>query len=177
MLTVRLTEAGLLDINLTLLVELVAFIAMVVLLGRYAYPRIIEAAESRQRALTEQLDAAAKEREEAERRTREADDRLREASRQAQEIIDRANRAGEEVRAELRSRGEQEAGRMVEQARREIEGERHAALASVRNEVADLVVTATQKVLGEALNDTQHRRLIEDAIQQVGTEANGSSAR
>jgi F-type H+-transporting ATPase subunit b len=123
------------------------------------------------------LEAAERERREAEQRRQEADERLREASRQAQEIIDRANRAGEEVRAELRNRGEQEAGRVVEQARREIEGERHAALASVRNEVAELVVNATQKVLGESLNETRHRRLIEDAIRQVGTEVDGNSPR
>ena len=168
LLSVRLATAGLLDINATLLVELVAFILMVVVLARYAYPRVLAEAERRQRALTEQLEAAEKERQEAQKRLDEAEERLREASRHAQEIVDNATRAGEEIRQGLRERGEQESGRMIERAKREIEGERQRALDSIRGEVADLVVGATQKVIGESLDDRTHRKLIDDAIAQVG---------
>jgi len=35
--------------------------------------------------------------------------------------------------------------------------------------VADLVVTATEKVIGETLDATKHRRLIERAIEEVAS--------
>ena len=41
----------------------------------------------------------------------------------------------------------------------------------MRVEVADLVVVATEKVVGEALDDQRHRRLIDEAIAQVGRDS------
>jgi F0F1-type ATP synthase membrane subunit b/b' len=40
---------------------------------------------------------------------------------------------------------------------------------SVRSEVAGLVISATEKVIGETLDDAKHRQLIERAIQEVAS--------
>ena len=47
--------------------------------------------------------------------------------------------------------------------------ERDRALDSVRSEVAELVVAATEKVVGESLDADRHHRLIEKAIAEVGS--------
>ena len=160
--------AGLLDLSLSFVVEVIAFIAMILILGRWVYPRVMAAAEERQRQIGEQLEAAQRDRQAAEERLKEAQETLREARRQAAEIIEGAGRSGEQLRAELRARAEEEARRSMELARREIEAERRKAIDSVRGEVADLVVAATEKVVGETLDEQRHRRLIERAIAQVG---------
>src|SRR5207247_6980457 len=66
-----LAEPGLLDLSLSFLAEVIAFLAMVVILGIWVYPRIIAAAEGRQRQIAEQLEAAEKARKEAEQRLEE----------------------------------------------------------------------------------------------------------
>ena len=43
----------------------------------------------------------------------------------------------------------------------------------MRAEVASLVVDATEKVIGERLDDAKHRRLIEKAIQEVASADGG----
>lgn len=164
-------SAGLLDLSLSFVVEVIAFIAMILILGRWVYPRVMAAAEGRQRLISEQLAAAERSRQEAEERLREAEERLREARQQAAEIIEGAGRSGEQLRAELRARAEEDTRRIMENARREIEGERQKAIDSVRGEVADLVVAATEKVVGESLDDERHRKLIADAIAQVGRDS------
>jgi len=58
---------------------------------------------------------------------------------------------------------------MVESARKEIEAERDQAVRSARTEVASLVVAATEKVVGETLDERKHRQLIERAIQEVAS--------
>ncbi len=168
-MTVFLASAGLLDLSLSYIAEVIAFIAMFLILGRWVYPRVMQAAEARQRQVAEQLQAAARARQEAEQRLRDAETSLQDARHQAAEIIEGAGRSGDQLRAELRARADEEARRIAESARRDIEAERQKAIDSVREQVADLVVSATEKVVGETLDDQRHRRLIEEAIAQVGS--------
>jgi F-type H+-transporting ATPase subunit b len=166
---VQLAEAGLLDLSLSFVAEIIAFLVMVGILARWVYPRVMAAADQRQRQIGAQLEAAERARQQAEERLGEAEGQLRESRNQAQEIIAGANRSADQRRAELLARAEEEARRVAEQARREIDAERQRAIDSVRGEVADLVVAATEKVVGETLDDQRHRRLIEEAIAQVGS--------
>ena len=164
--------AGLLDLSLSIVVEIIAFVTLILILGRWVYPRVMEAAEGRQRQISEQLAAAERSRQEAEQRLGDAEARLKEARTQAAEIIEGANRSGDQLRGDLRSRAQEEANRIVEGARRDIDAERQKAIDAVRGQVADLVVAATEKVVGETLDDQRHRSLIERAIAQVGDSRN-----
>ena len=57
--------------------------------------------------------------------------------------------------------------RRLEETKRQIEAETHRALEQIRAEVADLTLIATAKVTGKVLDDSDHRRLIEDAIKDL----------
>ncbi len=159
--------AGLLDVNGTFIAELIAFLVMVWILWRYAYPRIIQAAEARQKAIASALEEAERARAEAELRLKDAERRLADARTQAQEVIDAAARSAEQIRQQLRDRGEEEAKRLLERAQADIEAARQKAVDSLRGEVADLVVLATERVIGESLDGDRHRKLIEKAIEEV----------
>src|SRR5215469_5996931 len=97
------TSAGLLDLTLSFVVEVIAFVTMILVLGRWVYPRVMEAAEGRQRQISEQLAAAERARQEAEQRLRHAQTSLEEARTRAAEIIEAADRSGEQLRGDLRS--------------------------------------------------------------------------
>jgi len=159
--------AGVIAINGTVIVELITFLIMLAILARYVYPEIVRLAEARQLAIAQQLNEAEQARAEAEQRLKEAASRLEDARKTAQSVIDAATKSGEQLRQELRQKAEEESKRTVEAARKEIEAERERAVQSVRNEVATLVVAATEKVIGETLDDDKHRRLIEKAIAEV----------
>lgn len=160
-------SAGLLDLDLSFVAELVAFLVMLGILARWAYPRIIQAATERQRRLAEQLEAAERARREAEERLQEAERRLQEARAQAAEVLEAAARSAEQLREELRRRAQEEAQRILEGATREIEIQRQRLFSSVRAELADLVVAATEKVLGESLDGRLQRHLVERAIAEL----------
>jgi F-type H+-transporting ATPase subunit b len=162
---------SLLDLTTSFLAEVIAFVLMILILGRWVYPVVMRVAEARQRQISEQLAAAERSRQEAEARLRDAEASLQEARGRAAEILEGAGRSGDQLRAELRARAEEDAKRVTENALRDIEAERRKAIESVRGEVADLVVAATEKVVGETLDDQRHRKLIDQAIAQVGREA------
>ena len=163
------SEAGVVTIDGTLIVELVAFLLMLAVLARYVYPVIVQFAEARQRAVAEQLRHADESRAQAEAQLKEAQEKLDDARRSAQSVLDAAGKSAEQLRQELRAKADEEARRTIENARKQIEAERDQAIRSVRTEVADLVVTATEKVIGETLDDQKHRRLIERSIQEVAS--------
>ncbi len=161
--------AGVIEINGTVIVELITFLIMLAILARYVYPEIVKLAEARQGAIAEQLKEAEQARTEAEKRLKEAEEKLNDARKTAQSVIEAATKSGEQLRQELRQKAEDEAKRIAESARKEIEAERDRAIQSVRNQVADMVVLATEKVIGESLDDTRHRRLIERAVEEVAS--------
>jgi F-type H+-transporting ATPase subunit b len=167
-------EAGVIQINGTVIVELITFLIMLAILARYVYPEIVKLAEARQLAIAQQLKEAEQARAEAEQRLTEAAAKLEDARKTAQGVIDAATKSGEQLRSELKQKAEDESKRTIEAAKKEIEAERERAVQSVRNEVASLVVAATEKVIGETLDDDKHRRLIDKAIQEVAS-GNGSS--
>ncbi len=161
--------AGVIDLNGTVIVEVLTFLVMLAVLARYVYPEIVKVAEARRRAIAEQLQEAEKARADAEARLQEAQSKLEEARKTAQQVVEAANKSGEQVRQDLKQKAEEEARRIGENARKEIEAERERALQSARNEVASMVIVATQKVIGETLDERKHRDLIERAIKEVAS--------
>jgi F-type H+-transporting ATPase subunit b len=161
--------AGVIEINGTVIVELLTFLIMLAVLARYVYPQVVKIAEARQRAIAQQLHDAEQARAQAEARLQEAQSKLDEARKTAQQVIDSASKSGEQLRQDLREKAEEDAKRIAESARREIEAERERALQSARSEIAALVVTATEKVIGETLDGPKHRKLIEQAIEEVAS--------
>lgn len=161
---------GPLTLDATFLVELFAFLLMLAILARWVYPPVIRAAEARQKQVSDQLAAADKARKDAEQHRTQAQGEVQQARQEAQRIIETANRSGERVRQDAQERAQEEGRRIVEQAKKEIDVERQRAIQAIRQETADLVVSATQRVLGESLDGERQRKLIEQAIEEIAKE-------
>jgi F-type H+-transporting ATPase subunit b len=149
---------------------LIAFGVTVLLLRKLAYPRISEALDKRRIAIEESIDHAQRTREEADALLREYRERLREAREQADDIVVRARKASEKVQEDAIADAKQSREELMQQARRDIEQETRRALDQIRREVADLTVIATEKVARKTLDDDDHRRLIEEALEDFDFE-------
>ena len=161
--------AGVIDINGTVIVEMLTFVVMLAVLARYVYPEVVRLAEARRREIAQQLEDAERAKADAEERVRQAQEQLEDARKTAQGVIDAANKSAQQARQEGRAKAEEDARRVAESARKEIEADRERALQSARDEVAGMVVAATQRVIGETLDDRKHRQLIEKAIEEVAS--------
>ena len=173
--TPPVADAGLLDLNGTLIAELFAFLIMLGILAKYAYPPILRAAEKRQSQIEEGLKAAA----EAEARLRavqtEVENTLAEARTQAREVIQRGHQEAVAEAEEVRTRGRRDAEAQVVRAREEIATERDRALQEVRAQLSALVVEAAGKVIGEVIDAKAHKRLIDESLAEVGSAERGGS--
>jgi F-type H+-transporting ATPase subunit b len=146
---------------------LLLFGVSMLILWRVAFPRISAALDKRQQAIEESIRIAEETRQKADELLDEYRARLTEARQQAQEIIERARKAGATHERmsedEARARGEQ----LMEQARRDIEAETRRAIEEIRREVADLTVMATEKVTRKVLTEEDQRRLVEEALSEL----------
>jgi F-type H+-transporting ATPase subunit b len=146
---------------------LLAFLTTLFILRRYAFPRIQEALDKRQRAIEETIDTAERTQREADKLLGEYRERLQEARQQAEDIVARARKAGERHQQEVAEAAGKRQQEMLEQARRDIETETRLALERIRREVADLTVIATEKVTRKSLDSEDHQRLIDEALLEV----------
>jgi F-type H+-transporting ATPase subunit b len=154
---------------------LVAFGVTLLLLRKLAFPRIREALEKRSRAIAESIDAAERTRQEADQILNEYRERLREAREQADDIVARARKAADRTQDEARVHAKETREEMLADARRDIEQETRRAIAEIRREVADLTVAATEKVTRKTLDDRDHQRLIDEALQEFDFSALSAS--
>jgi len=146
---------------------LLAFLISFTILRRAAFPRIQEALDKRRKAIEESIDAAERTKREADELLEEYRARLKEAREQADDIVTRARKAAESLQDETKAVTKQQREEMLEKARRDIEAETRRSLDEIRKEVANLTVIAAEKVTRKALDDDDHRRLIEDALEEV----------
>jgi F-type H+-transporting ATPase subunit b len=154
------------DVGLMVWTLLVFGISMYIL-GKFAFPRIAEALDRRQKAIEDSIDAAEQTRREADQILSEYRERLAEARGQADDIVARARKTGEaaenEIVAEARAKRED----MMEQTRRDIEAETRRAIQAIRAEVADLTVLATEKVARKSLTADDQKRLVDEALSEL----------
>jgi F-type H+-transporting ATPase subunit b len=158
---------------------LVVFVFTMWVLSKLAFPRIQEALDRRANAIRESIEAAERQRQEADRLLDEYRQRLKEAREQADDIVARARKAAEAATAAAIAEGKERREELVAAARRDIEMETRRSLERIRKEVADLTVLATEKITRKALDSEDHKRLIEEALEEVDFSAlagNGSRA-
>ncbi len=160
--------AGLLTPNGTFFAELIAFILMILILGKYAYPRIIKAATERENKIEAGLKAAAEAEERLAKVQVQVEQTLEEARAQARDILTRAHQEATADAAEVLAKARADAEAQIEHARTEIGAERDRAVQELRGEVAKMVISASERVLGAAIDAKTHQRLIDDALTKVG---------
>jgi F-type H+-transporting ATPase subunit b len=146
---------------------LIAFGITVVLLARLVFPRISEALAKRQQAIEESIDSAQRTREEAEKLLGEYRERLHEARAQSDEIVQRARQTAEAHEREVKEQSRVAAAEASARAARDIEAATARALGELRSEVANLTVLATEKVTRKVLDDSDQRRLVEEALGEL----------
>jgi F-type H+-transporting ATPase subunit b len=163
--------AGLLTPNGTFFAELIAFVLMILILGKYAYPRIIKAATEREDKIEAGLKAAAESEERLSKVQVQVEQTLEEARTQARDILNRAHQEATADTAEVLAKARGDSEVLIERARTEIAGERDRAIQDLRTEVANMVVAASERVLGAAIDAKGHQRLIDESLQKVGETA------
>lgn len=146
---------------------IVAFLITLFVLKRYAFGPIQKAIDERRERIERSISEAEAARAEARRLLEEHRSLIGQARGQAEEILAEARKVADAQRQRVREETEADRQRRLEETRRQIEAETHRALEQIRTEVAELTLIAATKVTRKALDDDDHRRLIDEAIREL----------
>jgi F-type H+-transporting ATPase subunit b len=159
---------ALIDPNPGLMIwTIVCFAIAFFVLRKFAFGPIQRVIDERRQRILDALEEAERSREEARRLIEEHRALLGQARTDAEEILAEGRKVAESQRERMKEETEAERQRRLEETSRQIEAETRRALEQIRAEVADLTLLATAKVTGKALDEADHRRLIDEAISEL----------
>lgn len=146
--------------------QFVSFALLIGLLYLVAYKPFLRMLDQRSNKVKQSMEQAQQVQEQTVHAEEELKKQIDEGRREGQEIIARAMRAGEEIKQKAAEDAKKQGEALVAQARNEIQSERDQAIGEIRQEFADLAITAAEKVIDRSLNKEAHRDLIDKVLAE-----------
>jgi len=142
----------------------VAFIAVLLILKKFAWGPILKSLEERSQGIENALKEADRAREEMSKLKAGNEQLLREARDERDKILVEAKALRDSIVGEAKSKASQEAERMIAAAKQEIENQKKAAITDLKNQVAQLSVDIAEKLLRDKLNDADRQKALSSAL-------------
>jgi F-type H+-transporting ATPase subunit b len=155
------------NINLTLIVQMLVFIVLIWFTMKFVWPMILGPMDERSRKIAAGLAAAEKGQQELAQARDRAEAIVREARERAGQIIDQAQHRANDLVEQAKGTATSEGHRLVEAAQQQIELEASHARESLRREVAQIAVAAASKVLEREIDPRTHADLISKLAAQI----------
>lgn len=148
------------NINLTIIGQLLAFSVFVWFTMRYVWPPMSAALEERRKKIADGLAAAERGEKEQELAQERATEVLKEAKQQANEIVASAQKRANDVVEESKSTAHEEGERIKQAAHAEIEQEINRAKEELRKQVSELAVAGAEQILAKEIDAQAHGDLL-----------------
>ena len=146
-----------------------AFLIVLGVLVKFAFPMLKKTMADRQDKIRQDLEGAEAAKAEAEREREEYRAKIQESRQEAVEILEAARGDAERVRADIISRAETEANEIKARATDDIRLATERAQADLQASVKDLSIELAEKVVERNLDPETQRALIDSYIAQVGS--------
>jgi F-type H+-transporting ATPase subunit b len=156
--------------NGTFFFELLLFLVVLWILAKKIVPRINSAIEQRQETIRQQFEEAEQTKARLEATEKEYKEALAETRRESTRLREEAQAERATIIEEARSEATRRAEEILEANRDRLATERHQILLSLRNEIGELAITLSEKIVHDSLRDEdRQRKLVDDFIAGVGS--------
>lgn len=147
---------------------LIAFLVVFVLLAKYGFPVITGMVEQRKQYIDESLSKARQANEKLANIKEECQALLQQAQTRQTQILKEATQTRNQIIAESKLKAQEEADRILEDARKQIQAETEKAQAEIRMQVADLSLQIAAKILSRNLQkDEEQTQWINQLLSKV----------
>lgn len=155
------------DINATLIAQILNFLVLLAILAKFAYKPLLKAMDDRRNRIINDLDSAEQTRLDAEALKEQYAEQLAGARQEATEIVNKANQIAQNLHDELveQARVEQEA--LMANAKERIEQDKQQALLDIRSEVIKLSTLIAGKIVNQKLNSDKDQTLVANTADEV----------
>jgi len=149
----------------SLVLNTLAFLVIVAVLGKYVYPSLIKALDAKKDELEAAVRLEHEAKEALEKAATKADAVIAEARVAASEILAATKEAATAQLDEARAKSEAQAARTINEAREQLARDVSDARKTLRTDTARLVAAATETVLGEKLDGKHDAQLIDSSLE------------
>ncbi len=143
------------------------FFIVLFIVVKFGVKPIVNGLNSRENRIKEAITNAEEANRKAEELLKESQEKLRNAQAEMSAIIQKGREQAEEIVRKAGEDADKVKKQKVEEAVKEIERSKDSAIQELRKEVAGLVVSATEKLLGETLDKEKHYKLVETYIEKL----------
>ena len=155
------------EINITLLGQLITFSVFVWFTMKFVWPPILKIMKEREQRIADGLAAAERGQQALELAQVKVEEYLNVAKQQAAEIIEQANKRASQMAEESKRQIRTENERLLAIARADIQQEWQTAQQKLRTEVANLVITTTEKILAQSLDSVAQHALLKQSLEEI----------
>lgn len=155
------------ELNATLIAQIINFLLLVAILTKVAYKPLMKALDERRNRIEASIDQADRAKKEAEEFKREYQEQLAKARTEAQNIVEKATRLAEQTKDEIVTAARAEHAKLLKEAQDEISRERERALSELRGEVVALSMAAAAKIIEKNLDAETNSKLVADFINKL----------
>lgn len=147
-------------------VQGIAFLILVGILGKFVYPTLMKSIDSRREAIEAGLKEAKESQEALEKAEAKVAELLAEARKEADDILARTQKEAAEVVAEAEGKAKTRAEQIVTDARSQLELDVAKAREVLKKDTVELVALATERVVGEKLDASKDAELVKKALAE-----------
>ena len=155
------------NINATLLAQAVVMIVFVAICWRYIYPPILSVMQEREKKISDGLEAAKKADDSLEEAKLAFDKELNQAKSEAAEILEKANTRASQIVGDASKKAESEAEKIMASASTAIENETNKAKEELREQMSDIIIDTTLKILGDEISKEKHEAILKKAAEEL----------
>lgn len=155
------------NLNATLIGQLIAFALFVAFCMKYVWPPLIKAIETRQANIADALASAEKAKQEQADTKVLVEQELAKAREEAQQIIDLATKRRNEILDAVTAEAEAEKAKIIEQGYAEVENERRRVQEELRQKVAALAVAGAEKIVGRSVDAAANNDIIDKLVAEL----------
>jgi|AntRauTorckE6833_2_1112554.scaffolds.fasta_scaffold41902_2 F-type H+-transporting ATPase subunit b len=145
----------------------IAFVIVLILVSRFAMPRLNTLLDERAAAIQGQMEAAEQARAAAAAEKAEFDEKLAADRAEGNRVIEEAKQTAEQLRRDIVAKAEAEAEAIKARAQAEADAERERLVGELRAEVGRLSVALASKIVGKELDASAHEGLVDEYITQL----------
>ncbi len=147
---------------------ILSFSILLWILAKFAWKPIMKGLKEREDTIDEALNAANKTKEEMKELKFSNEQLLKEAKEERDNILRDARHVKENIIEEAKEKANEEANRIVDNAKEAIKHEKMAAITEMKNELASLSIEIAEKILKDELSATdKQKKLIDKLIKDV----------
>jgi F-type H+-transporting ATPase subunit b len=155
------------NLNATLLVQILCFVVFVWVTMKYIWPPIVSLLEKRRDEIADGLAAAEQGKKDLELAHHKSKEILTDAKTQAAQIVEQANQRGNRILEDAKAHARTEGERLLSMAKEEITQEYNGAKETLLKQISGIAIAGAEKILQSEVDKASNDRLVNELVSEI----------